>query len=194
MLATYIQSRTTNPALIRILTIVGFVALTALCARVTIELAFTPVPITLQVLAVLLAGLALGAKDGAASQVVYVAAITAGLPLDADGLGAAVWARPSAGYLIGFIFGACVAGYLAERGLQRSRALRFMAGLAGVAAIYLVGAAWLTLGFLGGDWSQGWALGVAPFIIVDVVKALIASGVAEGINGLFNGRRPDRYG
>ncbi|HEY4687735.1 MAG TPA: biotin transporter BioY [Anaerolineae bacterium] len=192
MLSTTIQSRTSNLVLVRVVAIVGFAALTALAARITIELPFTPVPITLQVLAVLLAGLMLGATDGALSQMAYVAAITAGLPLDAGGLGTAVWARPSAGYLIGFVAGAFVAGYLAEKGLHRRRALRFVAGMAGVAVIYLVGAAWLTLGFLGGDWIKGWALGVAPFIVVDVVKAVIASGVAEGarvvINGLSNGQ------
>jgi len=64
-----------------------FAALTALTARVMIPLPFTPVPVTLQVLAVLLAGLALGAWAGAASQLTYLTAIAAGLPLSAWGLG-----------------------------------------------------------------------------------------------------------
>jgi biotin transport system substrate-specific component len=149
-------------------------------ARLTLELPFTPVPITLQVLAVLLAGLALGARDGALSQAAYVGAMTAGLPIDAGGLGTAVWARPSAGYLIGFVAGAFVAGWLAEIGDRRSRTIRFVAALGGVAVIYAVGAAWLTYGFLAGDWAQGWLLGVAPFIVVDVAKAIIASALAEG--------------
>ena len=92
-------------------------------------------PITLQVLAVLLAGLALGARDGAASQAADVAAITAGLPLDAGGLGSAMWTRPSVGYLPGFIAGAFVAGFLAEKGVRGSLALRLLAALAGVAPI-----------------------------------------------------------
>jgi biotin transport system substrate-specific component len=178
MLAPYLQTRTSNPALVRGLAIVGFAALTALGARAKIDL--QPVPITLQVLVVLLAGLSLGAKDGAASQIAYVGAITAGLPLDAGGYGALVWTRPSAGYLVGFIGGAFVAGYLAEQGPRRSQLLRFIAGLAGVAVVYLVGAAWLTLGFLGGDWAKGWAAGVQPFVVVDLAKAVIASALAEG--------------
>lgn len=178
MLSTYLQSRTSNPLLVRLLAIVGFAALTALGARLTVDL--QPVPITLQVLFVLLAGLTLGAKAGAASQAVYVAAITAGLPLDAGGLGTVVWTRPSAGYLLGFIVGAFVAGYLAERGISHNRVWRFIAGLAGVAVIYLVGAAWLTLGYLGGDWANGWTLGVRPFIGVDIAKAILASVLAEG--------------
>jgi biotin transport system substrate-specific component len=180
MLATHIQTRTRHPALVRTLSIIGFAALTALAARLTFNLPFTPVPVTLQVLVVLLAGLALGAKDGAASQLLYVTAITAGLPLDARGLGAAVWATPTGGFLIGFIAAAFVAGYLAEKGLGRNRALRFVAGLAGVAVIYLCGTLWLTFGFLGGDLVKGWTLGVAPFILVDIAKAIIASALAEG--------------
>ena len=180
MLATQILTRTRHPALVRTLSIMSFAVLTALAARLTLNLPFTPVPITLQVLVVLLAGLALGAKDGAASQLLYVAAITAGLPLDARGLGAGVWATPTGGFLVGFIAGAFVAGYLAEKGLGQNRALRFVAGLAGVAVIYLFGALWLTFGFLGGNLAKGWMLGVAPFILVDLAKAVIASALAEG--------------
>lgn len=180
MLSTYLRTHTSNSALARAAAIVLFAALTALTARITVPLPFTPVPVTLQVMIVLLAGLTLGAKDGALSQMAYVATIAAGLPVDANGLGAAAFASPTAGYLIGFIAGAFVAGYLAERGLNRNRALRLIAGLAGVSVIYFSGAAWLTPMFLGGDWAKGWALGVAPFIVLDVIKALLASATAEG--------------
>lgn len=179
MFATYIQTRATNQLLVRVLAILGFAALTALSARASINL--QPVPITLQVLVVLLAGLALGAKDGAASQIAYVAAITAGLPLDQGGLGPLVWLRPTAGYLLGFIAGAFVTGYLAERGMNHSRVLRFIAGLVGVAVIYLIGATWLTYSFLAGDWAKGWALGIAPFIVIDLAKAIVATGAAESV-------------
>ena len=179
MLATQIQTRFNHPALIRVISVAGFAALTAASARLSINLPFTPVPITLQVLVVLLAGLALGARDGAASQVVYVAAITVGLPLDARGLGPAVWAGPTAGFLPGFVFGAFVAGWLAEQGLRRSLVLRLVAGLAGVGVIYLFGVCWLSVGFLGNDLVKGWSLGAAPFIAVDGAKAIIASGLAE---------------
>lgn len=180
MLLSQVQSRSANPTLVRVAAIGVFAALTALTARLTIPLPFTPVPITLQVMIVLLAGLALGAKDGALSQLAYAASIALGLPFDANGLGAAAFASPTAGYLVGFVAGAFVAGYLAERGLHRNRALRLLAGLVGVGVIYFIGTAWLTHLFLGGDWAKGWALGVAPFIVIDGVKALIASATAEG--------------
>jgi biotin transport system substrate-specific component len=185
MLSTYLQARSTHPALMRLAGILLFAVLTAIGARLTVTLPFTPVPITLQVLAVLLAGLALGAADDAASQAAYVAAVTAGLPLDAAGLGTEVWATPTAGYLVGFVAGAFVTGLLAEAGARRSGALRVGAALAGVAAIYVGGAAWLTYGYVGGDWAKGWALGVAPFIVVDLAKAVIASALAEGARRIF---------
>lgn len=176
--------------LVRLALVLCFTALTALGARIRLDLPFTPVPITLQVLAVLLSGLVLGAREGAASQLAYVLAITAGAPLDAGGLGTAVWLRPSAGYLLGFIGGAWLTGYLAhpER-LPNSRLpsvqgqgvmRRFVAGLAGVAVIYFIGAAWLTYGFLNGDWTKGVAQGIAPFVAVDACKAFIAATIAEG--------------
>jgi len=190
MLSANFRSLTSSSVQVRILAIVLFAALTALTARITLALPFTPVPITLQVLAVLLAGLTLGAKDGAASQALYLAAIVMGFPLDAGGFGAAVWLKPTAGYLVGFVPGAFVTGYLVEQGLGRSRALRLVAGLVGVAIIYLFGAGWLVLGFLGGNWAQGWAQGVVPFIGVDLAKAVIASGVAESARVGLKRRKP----
>lgn len=152
------------------------IALTVLTARVTIPLPFTPVPITLQVMAVLLAGLVLGPKAGAASQLAYLAAILAGLPLDARALGPAALTGPTAGYLLAFVPAAFVTGWLAEK-LPTRRASRFLAALAGVAVIYAGGLAWLapTVGSL----RTAWKLGVAPFILVDLGKALVATAVAE---------------
>jgi biotin transport system substrate-specific component len=186
MLLSRIQLRSSNPALVRAAAIVLFAALTALGARITIPLPFTPVPITLQVMMVLLAGLTLGAKDGALSQIVYIVTIIVGLPLDAKGLGTAVLISATAGYLIAFIPAAFVTGWLAEKGARGNRAWSVAASLIGVAVIYLIGTAWLTLGFLGGDFSKGWALGVAPFVVVDVIKALIAAGGAEGLRTLID--------
>lgn len=180
MLLTRIQARSSNPALVRTAAIVLFAALTAISARLTIPLPFTPVPITLQVMIVLLAGLTLGAKDGALSQIIYVATIAVGLPYDAKGIGAAVFASATAGYLIAFIPAAFITGRLAEKGARGNRVWSFIASLVGVAVIYFAGTSWLTIVFLGSDWSKGWALGVAPFIVADLGKALIAAACAEG--------------
>ena len=94
-----------------------FAALTALTARFSFRLPFTPVPITLQVLAVLLAGLVLGARGGAASQLTYLGMIAVGLPFTASGLaGPAAFFSPTAGYLLAFVPAAFVVGALARPG------------------------------------------------------------------------------
>lgn len=160
-----------------------FAAFTALAARVVIPLPFTPVPITLQVMAVLLAGLVLGPRAGAASQLAYLAAIAAGLPLDARGLGPAALLGPTGGYLVGFVPAAFLAGWLAQR-LSATRGSRFLAALTGVAVIYAAGVAWLALAL--GDLDAAWRLGVAPFIGLDLGKALVAAVVAESGRRLFN--------
>src|SRR5438105_3015773 len=80
-----------------------FANVTAESAFIRIDLPFTPVPITGQTLAVLLAGAALGWRRGAASQIVYILEGLAGLPVFAGGTsGLAVLIGPTGGYLVGF--------------------------------------------------------------------------------------------
>lgn len=169
--------------LVQLATVVIMAAVTALTARITLPLPFTPVPITLQTLAVVLAGLVLGARGGAASQLLYLSLIIAGLPFDAKGLGPAAFFSPTAGYLIGFVPAAFVTGWLADRLARPSRWGNFVAALAGMAVIYLFGTTWLAT--MIGSWEQAWLLAVAPFILVDLAKALIAAGVAESGKQLF---------
>src|SRR5690606_28062574 len=88
-----------------------FALLSAVTARIVMPLPFTPVPITLQVMAVLISGLVLGSRAGAMSQLAYLGAIAVGLPLAASGLGGpAAFLTPTAGYLVAFVPGAFVAG------------------------------------------------------------------------------------
>ena len=174
-----------------------FAALTALGAQVAIPLPFTPVPVTLQVLFPLLAGLLLGSKRGALSQVEYVAAGLAGLPVFAKGgSGPAYFLGPTGGYLLGFIVAAFVVGELAVKmrasikGFDTlcfsTQGAIFLASLGGVAAIYFCGVLWLAawLGVTGhlsptACLTQSWKLGVLPFIAVDVAKALVVAAVVE---------------
>lgn len=160
----------------RLAGIAVFTILTILSARITIEIG--PVPFTLQPLAVLLAGLVLGGRDGFLSQLAYIGLIAVGAPLDARGLGTAAFAGPTAGYLIGFVFAAGAAGFLVEHGARRVWQ-RWLAGIVGVGIIYLFGV--LGLHFVVGlDWDKVWAAGVAPFIVPDLLKALIAAALTEG--------------
>jgi biotin transport system substrate-specific component len=159
-----------------------FAALTALTARFSFRLPFTPVPITLQVLAVLLAGLVLGARGGAASQLTYLGMIAVGLPFTASGLaGPAAFFSPTAGYLLVFAPAAFVVGALARPGWRI-----VLAALAGIAVIYLGGASWLAV-WLGGDWTKAWTLGAAPFIAADLAKAVLAVAAAGVVRRVLGG-------
>jgi biotin transport system substrate-specific component len=165
----------------RIVGIAVFTIISILSARVTIEIGL--VPFTLQPLAVLLSGMILGGRDGSLSQLAYVALIAAGLPFDARALGTAALFSPTAGYLIGFIFAAGVAGLLVERGATRMWQ-RWLAGIAGVAVIYLFGFLVLKLN-TGMAWDAAWTEGVVKFIVPDLAKALIAAALTESGRRLF---------
>lgn len=160
---------------IRILGIVLFALLTGIAAQVSIPR--EPVPITGQVLLVLLAGLTLGARDGFMSQVAYLAAIAAGMPIAANGMGAAALAGPTAGYLYAFPLAAGLVGFIA---VQNTVWIRAFASVCGVVVIYAIGTAYLK-NYLNMSWSAAWAAGVAPFIVFDFIKAAIATTSGEGL-------------
>ena len=149
----------------QLLGVVAFTVLTALSARLSLPIPGTAVPFTFQPLAVLLAGGLLGARFGAASQVLYLGAGLAGLPVFATGF----LLGPSGGYLMAFPVAAFVAGALVGDG---RRLLRSSAGLlAGLGVIYLGGVAWLSLSI---GLPAAIAAGLVPFILPDLVKVAMA--------------------
>ena len=166
-----------------------FAGLTAVTARVTVHLPGTPVPLTMQVLAVLLAGTLLGPRKGAASQVAYLLAIAAGLPLDAKGMGPATFAGPTAGYLFAFVGAAFAAGWLRQR-LPRGLAGAFVASCAAVLGLYAFGTLWLSV-YLGSNLRVAWSLGAVPFLTADLAKALLCAGITVASTSR-RGARPPR--
>ena len=156
--------------------IVGFAVALAAASQVAIPLPGTPVPITLQPLVVVLAGFWLGPAAGAASMVLYLAAGAAGLPVFAPtGVpGAARLLGPTGGYLIAYPAAAFASGWLLAR--ASGFALRALAAAAGIALIYAGGAAQLAL--LTGSLGRAFALGILPFVALDIVKALFAALLA----------------
>lgn len=154
--------------------VVGFALLTAAAAQLRINLPFTPVPITGQTFAVLLAGASLGSLAGGASQLLYVALGAAGLPFYANGeSGWEVVTGATGGYLVGFIAAAYVVGLLAERRQDRAIASAVPAFLTGSVVIYLFGVPWLAH-IVDVSWTEAAALGLTPFIIGDLIKAAVA--------------------
>ena len=132
----------------QVLLIVGASAIIAIAAQVAIPIPFTPVPLTLQPLAVVMVGIVLGAWRGAAAAALYLLEGISGLPVFAQGHGGALWLLgPTAGYLYSYPFAAFIAGWFSERGWGTST-LRALAGmLIALAVIYLGGFSWLAIFF-----------------------------------------------
>ncbi len=154
---------------------------TAVCAQLAFYLPGNPVPVTMQVFAVVACGLMLGSRIGALAQLEYLAAGAAGLPVFAGlkgGVGAI--AGPTGGYLAAFVVAAFVVGAVAERTRRGSVAVDCAAGLLGVAVVYTLGRAWFAVWL--GDVSglRSWALGVAPFAGLDAVKVALAAMLCGG--------------
>ncbi len=160
------------------LLVVGSSLLMALFARVSIPLPFTPVPITLQTLGVMLIGAALGSRRGALAMLLYLAEGAAGLPVFAGGAGGFFYllAAPSAGYLWSYPIAAGVVGLLCERGLDRSFRTSLLAMLPGSLIIYAIGVPWLAnIVHIGLD--KAFVLGMLPFIPGDILKVLVAAAL-----------------
>ncbi|MBN1289386.1 MAG: biotin transporter BioY [Actinobacteria bacterium] len=170
----------------------AFATLSAVGARLIIDT--KPVPFTLQVFFVLLAGMLLGSKLGALSQVIYIGAGVAGIPVFAAPpfAGIGYLAGPTGGYLIGFVLGAFVTGLVVEKFMTLknrvpSLVMYTISGLAGVTALYATGMSWLAVwitavkhnGF-SNSLALAWKTGVVPFILVDTLKAAGAAIFASG--------------
>ena len=147
----------------------------ALASQVAIPLHFSPVPLTGQTLAVLLAGALLGSRRGSLCLLLYLAEGTVGLPVFAGGrAGLAHLVGPTGGYLVGFIASAFLTGLLAERGWDRRAATTLAAMLLGNAVIYAFGLPWLAY-FVGS--GRALASGLLPFIPGDLLKLLLAAAL-----------------
>ena len=137
-----------------------------------------PVPITLQTLFLSLAGVLLGARAAAMSQIVYVLIGAIGLPVFAGGkAGLGVLFGPTGGYLMGFIAGAYVIGKLAE--LRPSGGILWIASAmaVGTIVIYTLGIAQLCI-VAQLTVSKAVAVGALPFLPGDAVKIGVAAAVA----------------
>lgn len=147
------------------------VGLITLSAKVTVP--FWPVPMTMQVAAILLvAGLG-GLRFGVASVGAYLAMGAAGVPVFAGapekGVGLAYMFGPTGGYLLGFFVAAVLVGWATDR---FGRHLGSLSMLLGLGVIYLLGVAWLSQ-FVPSD--KLLAFGIAPFLFGDLCKVAVAA-------------------
>jgi biotin transport system substrate-specific component len=157
------------------LLVVAASALIAIAAQVAIPLPFTPVPLTLQPLAVIFIGVTLGSVRGAAAAALYLLEGFSGLPVFAQGFGGpAVFLSATAGYLLSYPFAAWVAGFISEKGWGSSVVRAVTGMLLALGVIYLGGWSWLTLLT---DPVTAWTAGVAPFVLADIVKVAIGAAL-----------------
>ncbi len=186
-------SRSTPVQLARALraaSVLFIAALTAAAAQISIPLPFTDVPFTFQPMVVLIGGLALGPRLAVASQLLYLAAGIAGLPVFAASMalpqGAARLFGPTGGYLMAYPLAAFVAGYLGARGFDRRYLTSLVAMLSGLVVIFAGGVLWLSI--LVGV-PAALATGFYPFVLADTMKLMAAAGVMPSVWRLLGPQR-----
>ena len=164
--------------------VVGASLFVALCARVTVPLPFTPVPLTLQNFGVLAVALVLGSRRGFAALALYLAEGVAGLPVfnPAGPGGVAQLFGATGGFLMAYPFVAFVVGWIYERSNRRF-AWAALAGLAGEIVLFAGGLSWLFV--LTHSLSQAIRWGLYWFAFAEVIKIMLAAGVASGWNKRF---------
>lgn len=166
--------------------VVGFACLTGLLAQIRFLTPWSPVPITGQTFAVLLAGVLLGRWWGGASMAIYGGLGLAGVPWFTGWSSGQV---VSGGYILGFVLAGIFLGYIITDKYASARRFPSMLGLmlfASLVLVYVPGVIWLKvwLDAVNGGSVSFVALigmGVAPFIVGDVIKSVLAALVARGI-------------
>jgi|SRR5580700_832166 biotin transport system substrate-specific component len=147
----------------------------ALCARVTLPLPFTPVPLTLQNFGVLAVGLLLGSRRGLAALSLYLVEGVCGLPVFSMGAGIGHILGPTGGFLIAYPFVAFVAGWIYEHSSRRFAGAA-LAAVAAEAVLFSSGLAWLAV--LTHSISLAIKYGLYWFVFAEVIKVLMAAAIA----------------
>jgi biotin transport system substrate-specific component len=168
---------------IRAAAVLFVTVLTAAASQMSVPLPFTPVPFTFQPVVVLLGGALLGPRLGACSQLLYLAAGVAGLPVFAASLtlpqGAARLLGPTGGYLMAYPAAAFLTGWLASRGFDRRYTTAVIAMLAGLAVVFTGGVLWLAQ--YSGGLGTALSTGLFPFVLADLVKVGVAAAVLPAL-------------
>lgn len=184
----------TGPNIALVSVFAGFIAASTIWGGLTLA---TGVPISLQTLAVLLAGAVLGPWRGAAAVVIYLILGTAGLPIFAEHAnGAVAWPSPTAGFLIGFVPAAFVTGWIV-RGLRRRHAATFTglfgaAMIGGIVVLYPIG--WSYVAWKLGIGFEPAVLAAVPFVIGDVIKCVLVALVAAAVHRAYPWILPAKRG
>jgi biotin transport system substrate-specific component len=164
-----------KPSLHKVLTLSAAIVAVSLAARVNVAIPGSPVPQSLQTLAVCVVGMWLGPARGALALALYVAIGAAGAPVFADGAGGLQHlVGPTGGYLVGFLVGAAAMGWWTRQNWGRG----FVSVGAGSVAAHVVilGLGWARLAVLIGG-VAAFSSGVLPFLVGGLVKSLGAAAL-----------------
>jgi biotin transport system substrate-specific component len=157
-------------------------AFVAVCAHVALPLYFTPVPLTLQPFAILLLGLLLSPRLGAATLIAYLGEGALGLPVFSPGpvglSGLAHLFGPTGGYLLAYPLAAMLISFLFRYG-RRSFPSAVVSAAAGNLAILSIGALWLAV-LSHASLQLVLTQAIIPFLPGDALKVLAAAGLATG--------------
>lgn len=164
--------------------IVGASFLVAACARIYLPLPGTPVPLTVQNLAVLLVGLALGPWRGLAALSLYLIEGASGMPVfsPTGPGGVAQLIGPTGGYLIAYPFVAALVGYIFQRGKQTFARAAF-ASILGEILLFTCGISWLYT--MTHSLAQAISFGLYWFIFAEIIKVMFAAGAVKSWLRLF---------
>ncbi|MGK2856676.1 MAG: biotin transporter BioY [Thermoanaerobaculia bacterium] len=184
-LPRFLAERVTQKSALRNVALVFAASLLiALAAQISIPL--QPVPMTLQPVAVLLVGAALGSSRGAAAAALYLLEGLSGMPVFAGGVGGPlVFLGPTAGYLLAFPAAAWIAGIASERGWARSMVTTVPPMVLAIAVIHLGGWSWLSTA-MGLGAQKAFLVGVAPFWASDILKIAIAATLLPAAEALLS--------
>jgi len=161
------------------LSVMFFALVMPIAANSFFYLPFTPVPVTLQVLTVLLSAMILGFPLAFYSQLAYIGMGFMGLGVFAGFKNAYIaFAGPTAGYILGFAAASLVTGYL----LQKKNRGPLFSLAAGLFCIYFFGSLHLML-YTGQAFFNTFRLGIAPFLIPDALKLMLAANIYKAIKG-----------
>ncbi|NHF72660.1 biotin transporter BioY [Paracoccus xiamenensis] len=153
-------------------------ALLAASAQVSVPM--FPVPMTLQTLVVSMIGLAYGSRLGAATVLAYLAEGAMGLPVFANfSAGMGPLTGPTAGFLWGFVGMAWLTGFMVERGLDRGFGKLFVAALIPALLLFVPGVLALKA-VTGMAWQAAAMVGMVPFLLGALVKAVLAAMAIKG--------------
>jgi biotin transport system substrate-specific component len=156
--------------------VVGGSLVVALCARITIPIPGTPVPLTVQNFGVLLVGLMLGSRRGFAALVLYLAEGAMGMPVfsPVGPGGIAQLLGATGGFLLAYPLVAWLAGFVMEHG-RKSFARAAVGGLLGEVVLFAGGLAWLAV--LTHSVTQAFRWGLYWFLFAEVIKVMMAAGI-----------------